>query len=79
MAETVIMPKQGNTVEECVLVSWCVKEGDEVQVGQVIAEVETDKATFDLEAPVAGHLLALLCNYETMIYIANNNRIRKII
>lgn len=50
----VILPKWGMTMEEGVLVDWDVKEGDQVTEGQVIARVETDKVTNDLEAPASG-------------------------
>ena len=51
------MPKPGNTVEECLLVGWKVAKGASVSAGQVIAEIETDKAGFDVEAPADGVLL----------------------
>jgi pyruvate dehydrogenase E2 component (dihydrolipoamide acetyltransferase) len=57
MAEAVEMPKLSDTMEEGVLVGWQVDEGDEVEMGQVIAQVETDKATMDLEAYEDGVLL----------------------
>ena len=50
----VILPKWGLTMEEGVLVDWDVNEGDCVSEGQVIARVETDKVTNDLESPVNG-------------------------
>ena len=59
MATPILMPQQGNTVEECLLVSWKKKKGDIVQQGEIVAEVETDKATFELEAPAAGTLIEL--------------------
>jgi pyruvate dehydrogenase E2 component (dihydrolipoamide acetyltransferase) len=51
------MPRQGNTVESCLLNVWTKAEGDFVESGEVIAEIETDKATFELEAPAGGVLL----------------------
>lgn len=60
MATPVLMPKQGNTVEECVLLGWRIKVGDSVKTGDIIGEIETDKATFELEAPEDGTVLALL-------------------
>ena len=44
MAEKIEMPKLSDTMEEGVIASWNVKEGDKVESGDVIAEVETDKA-----------------------------------
>jgi len=57
MAITIEMPKLSDTMEEGVLSAWLVDEGDEVSAGDVIAQVETDKATMDLEAFDDGVLL----------------------
>ena len=53
------MPKLSDTMEEGTIVEWKKKSGDEVKAGDVIAEVESDKATFDLEAE-SGGVLAIL-------------------
>jgi pyruvate dehydrogenase E2 component (dihydrolipoamide acetyltransferase) len=52
----VLMPQAGNTMEEGTLLKWRVKVGDTVAVGQVIAEVETDKATIEIESTEAGKI-----------------------
>jgi pyruvate dehydrogenase E2 component (dihydrolipoamide acetyltransferase) len=57
MATPVEMPRLGNTVEECLLVAWRKRAGEPVAEGEVIAEIETDKASFEIAAPVAGTLL----------------------
>ncbi|MFQ5570909.1 MAG: pyruvate dehydrogenase complex dihydrolipoamide acetyltransferase [Rhodothermales bacterium] len=57
MAIAVEMPKMSDTMEEGVLVAWMVEEGDTVSAGDVIAQVETDKATMDLEVYDDGVLL----------------------
>ena len=57
MAIKVEMPKLSDTMDEGVLVSWSAEEGDEVSAGDVIAQVETDKATMDLEVYDDGVLL----------------------
>jgi pyruvate dehydrogenase E2 component (dihydrolipoamide acetyltransferase) len=57
VATPVEMPKVGNTVEECLLTVWHKHQGDDVTAGDLIAEIETDKTTFDLTAPVDGVLL----------------------
>ncbi len=54
MAEVVIMPKLGFDMAEGILVRWVVAEGQEIEKGQVLAEIETDKATVEVEASVAG-------------------------
>lgn len=56
-AVVVTMPKMSDTMEEGVIVSWLKKVGDKVQEGDVLAEVETDKATMELEAYDEGTLL----------------------
>ena len=58
-ASIIRMPKMSDTMTEGVLVSWLKKEGDKVSSGDVLAEVETDKATMELEAYEDGTLLYL--------------------
>lgn len=57
-AVPVIMPRQGNTVESCVINEFVKKPGDKVEVGDVLFTYETDKAAFEEKAQVAGTLLA---------------------
>ena len=57
MAEVIRMPKMSDTMEEGVIASWQVKVGDKVESGDVLAEVETDKATMELESYQDGVLL----------------------
>lgn len=59
MATVVIMPKQGNTVESCIITAWKKKAGEQVSEGEVLAEVETDKALVEVESPATGTLLEL--------------------
>ena len=59
MATPIIMPRQGQSVESCILTEWKVNLGDEVAEGDVLAVIETDKASFDLESTAAGKVLAL--------------------
>jgi len=54
------MPKLSDTMEEGTIVEWKKKTGDEVKAGDVLAEVESDKATFDLEAESDGVLSILV-------------------
>ncbi len=60
MASRVVMPKLTDTMEEGVLVAWKKHEGDQVHAGEVIAEIETDKAVMDLEAFAPGVLRKIL-------------------
>ncbi len=57
MAEIIRMPKMSDTMEEGVIASWLKKVGDEVKSGDILAEVETDKATMEMEAYEEGTLL----------------------
>ncbi len=59
MAEIVNMPKMTDTMEEGVLSSWLVKVGDKVAAGDALAEVETDKATMELESYFDGTVLSI--------------------
>jgi pyruvate dehydrogenase E2 component (dihydrolipoamide acetyltransferase) len=59
MATAVIMPKQGQSVETCIITKWFKKKGDVVSVGDILFSYETDKASFDLESPVEGILLEI--------------------
>ena len=60
MAIKVEMPKLSDTMEEGVLAKWNIKEGDTVSAGDVIADVETDKATMEMEVFDSGTVLKLL-------------------
>ncbi|WP_018127667.1 pyruvate dehydrogenase complex dihydrolipoamide acetyltransferase [Balneola vulgaris] len=60
MAIKIEMPKLSDTMEEGVIAKWNVKEGDKISAGDIIAEVETDKATMDVEAFDDGVLLKII-------------------
>jgi pyruvate dehydrogenase E2 component (dihydrolipoamide acetyltransferase) len=60
MAKEVTMPKLGQTMEEGTVVNCLVKVGDEVKKGDIIFEVETDKATLEMESPAAGFVKYIL-------------------
>lgn len=57
MAEVIKMPKMSDTMTEGVIVSWLKNVGDDIKPGDILAEVETDKATMELENFVKGTLL----------------------
>ena len=60
MAELITMPKMSDTMTEGVIVKWNVKVGDSVKSGDIMAEVETDKATMDMEVYSKGTVLHLV-------------------
>merc|ERR1711964_509151 len=57
MGEVIRMPKMSDTMEEGVIAAWLKKVGDSVKPGDILAEVETDKATMELESYEEGVLL----------------------
>ncbi len=57
MAHPVIMPKQGQSVETCILTEWFKQKGEKVSTGDLLFSYETDKAAFDEEAKMDGILL----------------------
>src|SRR3954452_12127267 len=60
MAEEVVMPRLSDTMERGTIARWLVAEGDPVHEGDVLAEIETDKATMELNAYSEGVLLRIL-------------------
>lgn len=60
MAVAIIMPRQGQSVESCIITEWNKKEGDQVNEGDVLFSYETDKASFEEEAKASGTLLKIL-------------------
>ncbi len=72
MATAIIMPRQGNTVESCIVSKWHKKKGDAVAVGDILFTYETDKATFDEEASVAGILLEVFYKEDDDVPVLTN-------
>lgn len=67
MAEIVTMPKLGFDMAEGTLVRWVILEGEEVKKGSVLAEIETDKATVEVEASTSGTLLRHLVEQGSVV------------
>ena len=59
MAIAVIMPRQGQSVESCIITTWNKKVGDSVEKGDILFSYETDKSSFDEPAPESGKILAI--------------------
>jgi pyruvate dehydrogenase E2 component (dihydrolipoamide acetyltransferase) len=57
MAIAVLMPKQGQSVESCLIIKWNKKVGEKIKAEEPICEVETDKAVFEVVAPETGTML----------------------
>lgn len=60
MAEAIVMPKLGQTVDDGTIVSWLVEEGQAVELGQPLLVVETDKAEVEVECVAEGVLLKIV-------------------
>lgn len=60
MATIIKMPKMGATMKEGKLTNWLVKEGDQIEEGDALFEVETDKLTNEVEADTEGILRKIL-------------------
>ena len=71
MADTVSMPKLGFDMAEGNLVRWLKKVNDPVEKGQVLAEIETDKATVEVESPYSGVILQLVVEEGTSVPIGS--------
>ena len=67
MAETIGMPKLGLTMETGAVGSWLVSEGDEIKAGQALAEIVTEKITYELESEAAGVVLKILLEEEVEV------------
>jgi pyruvate dehydrogenase E2 component (dihydrolipoamide acetyltransferase) len=72
MATVVIMPKQGQSVESCIITEWNKKKGDPVTKGEILFAYETDKASFEEEAPIDGILLELFYNEGDEVPVLTN-------
>lgn len=59
MLQKIIMPKLGDTMEEGLIANWLIKKGDTVNKGDIIMEVETDKAALEVESLVEGRILRI--------------------
>lgn len=62
MTTPVILPRQGQSVEACIITTWLKKKGEQVSTGDLLFSYETDKAAFDMESPADGILLEIFFN-----------------
>lgn len=60
MKTTIKMPRVGDTVDEVYLVTWKKNVGESVAKGEILMEVETDKATVEVPSPIEGTVVQLL-------------------
>ena len=62
MAQAIVVPKLGNSVESAIILRWLVDVGAEVRAGEALCEVETDKAVLEVESTASGVLLAVFAD-----------------
>jgi pyruvate dehydrogenase E2 component (dihydrolipoamide acetyltransferase) len=72
MATPVELPQLGNTVEECLITRWVKRKGDSVAAGDIVAEIETDKTTFEITAPVDGTVLETFFDEGALVKVFTN-------
>ncbi len=72
MAEYIVMPKLGFDMREAVLSRWLKKVGDTIDKGDVVAEIESDKATLELEAQSGGTILEFMADEGDVIPVGGN-------
>ena len=71
MAETITMPKLGFDMQEGTLVRWVRSEGEPISKGDILAEIETDKATVEVESSASGVIRKLLVEQGTVVPIGS--------
>jgi len=72
MAIPILMPRQGQSVETCIITEWVKKKGDKVEKGDILFAYETDKASFEVEAEADGILLELFYNAGDEVPVLTN-------
>jgi pyruvate dehydrogenase E2 component (dihydrolipoamide acetyltransferase) len=72
MAIPVIMPRQGQSVETCIITRWFKNRGDRVSTGDILFSYETDKAAFEMESPADGILLETFFDEGTEVPVLTN-------
>ena len=71
MADTINMPKLGFDMAEGTLVRWVKKVGENISKGDVLAEIETDKATVEVESPASGVVRKLLVDEGAVVPVSS--------
>ncbi len=72
MAIPITMPRQGQSVESCVILEWFKKKGESVTEGDILFSYETDKASFECESPASGTLLEIFFQAEADVPVLTN-------
>ena len=74
MATAIVMPKQGQSVESCIITAWKKQVGDQIAQGEILCEVETDKALVEVESTADGTVLALFFAEGDEVPVQNHHR-----
>ncbi len=69
MAQLFPMPQLGSTMEEGTILKWLKREGDSIRKGDTLLEIETDKATMEVESPIDGVVLKLLFDNDAVVAV----------
>lgn len=69
MVTEIIMPKLGETMEEGIITKWRKKEGEKIEKGEILFEVMTDKANFEMESPAAGIVRRLFAKEDETVAV----------
>ena len=69
MVTEVLMPRQGQSVESCIIIEWRTKEGEQIEAGEPICDIETDKASFEVESPASGTVLGIFYPVESDVEV----------
>lgn len=69
MGQIFTMPQMGSTMEEGTILKWFKREGEAVSAGEVLLEIETDKASMEVESPIEGVLRKILANESALVPI----------
>jgi len=72
MATMVIMPRQGQSVESCIIAKWHKQKGDNVEIGDLLFSYETDKASFEEESKMQGVMLEIFCEEGDDVPVLSN-------
>ena len=72
MATPVILPRQGQSVETCIITEILVKKGDNVKEGDILFRYETDKAAFEIESPESGTVLDIMVGEGDEVAVLEN-------
>ena len=73
MVTEVLMPRQGQSVESCIITGWSVAEGGTIKEGETICEIETDKAAFEVESPASGTVLGVFYPVDSDVEVLNTD------